>query len=287
MKTKLPRPALCISTMLIFYLASMVLHAGEKKLKVEDVLAGHLEAIGPAAARSAITSRLASGTTEIILRMGGSGTISGKGQLLSEGRKFRLAYEFGQLDYPGEQIIFNGEKSEVGQIAPGKRSALSAFFYTCDVIPKEGLLSGVLSTAWPLFDIEGRQAKLSYSGLVKMDGKPLHEIRYQPKKGASDLRITLYFDPETFRHVRTKYRLIVAKAGVSADATAVDQDTTYTLTEIFDRFKEVDGLMLPQWTRLDLEIQAPNASIVTQWNFTVATIAHNQPVDPKSFAIRQ
>ncbi|MGA2263499.1 MAG: hypothetical protein ABSH28_18945 [Acidobacteriota bacterium] len=175
-------------------------------------MAKHLGSIGTAEARASIKSRLASGTAEVVLRVGGQGTIFGKGQLLSEGRKLRLAFTFGSSDYPGEQIVFNGERVDAGQVRPGRRSSLSTFLYSYDVIAREGLLGGVLSTAWPLLDLDARQAKLDYSGLRKIEGRQLHEVKYKAKKNPGDLQVALYFDPETFRHVRTQYHMVRPQA---------------------------------------------------------------------------
>jgi hypothetical protein len=284
------RPAAILglaSTVLTLYLCASALPAGEQKLKVEEIVAKHLASIGSAEARAVIKNRLASGAAGVVLRVGGQGTLVGKGQLLSEGRRLRMAYTFDSADYPGEQIVFNGEKVDVGQVATGQRSSLSNFLFSYDVIAREGFLGGILSTAWPLLDLDARQAKLDYSGLKKIDGKQLHEVKYRAKKGPADLQVSLYFDPVTFRHVRTQYRL-VRPAGMASDPTlsSAQQDTVYTLLEVFDNFKEVEGLTLPMATKLDLTIEAQNATIMTLWNFTVTAIVHNQQVDPKSFAIR-
>jgi hypothetical protein len=272
---------------LIVYLSASALSASEQKLKAEEVVARHLGSIGSAEARASIQNRLASGIAEAVLRLGGQGTINGKGQMLSEGRKIRMALEFGSPDYPGEQIVFDGEKVNVGQLRAGLRTPFSAFVYAYDVIAREGFLGGVLSTAWPLLDLDARQAKLDYSGLRKIEGRQLHELKYRARKGPGDLQVALYFDPETFRHIRTQYRL-VRPAFMASDPTESSslQDTTYTLSEVFDNFKEVEGLILPLSSKLDLTILAQNATIMTHWSFTVTAIAHNQQVDPKSFTIR-
>ncbi len=272
---------------LIFCLCASALSARGQKLKVEEVVAKHLGSIGTAEARASIKSRLASGTAEVVFRLGGQGTLAGKGQMLSEGRKVRLALSFGSLDYPGEQIVFDGEKVNVGQMRPGQRSPFSAFLYGHDVIAREGLLGGVLSTAWPLLDLVARQPRLDYSGLKKIEGRQLYEVKYKAKKGPGDLQVALYFDPETFRHIRTQYRLVrPASMVTNPTESPSQQDTIYTLTEVFDNFKETEGLILPLSHRLDLTIEAQNATIMTHWSFTVTGIAHNQPMDPKSFTIR-
>jgi hypothetical protein len=274
-------------SVLILCLFATALAAREQKLKSEEVVAKHLASIGTAEARASIKNRLASGTAEVVLRLGGQGTLSGKGQIVSEGRKLRMALTFGSPDYPGEQIVYNGEKVDAGQVRPGQRTPLSTFLYAYDVIAGEGLLGGVLSTAWPLLDLGARQAKLDYSGLKKIEGKQLHEVKYRAKKGRADLQIALYFEPETFRHVRTQYRL-VQPPGMASDPTLSSSqlDTTYTLWEVFNNFKEVEGLVLPLANKLDLTIEAQNATVMTHWSFTVTGIAHNQQIDPKFFTIR-
>jgi len=264
-----------------------MLPAGAQKLTVEEVVARHLDAIGSAEARKSVKSRNALGAVTVVLRLGGTGTVGGKSQLLSEGQKMRMAYAFDTLDYPGEEIAFNGEDVSVGWVRPGQRSPLSAFLLSYDTIVREGLLGGVLSTSWPLLEREARQPKLEYSGLKKIEGKQLHEVKYRARKGQSDLQISLYFDPETFRHVRTQYKL-VRSAVMASDPTlsSAQQDTRYTLTEVFDKFKETDGLTLPTWTSLDLTIEGQSTTIMTHWTFTVTSIAHNLPVNPDSFTVR-
>jgi hypothetical protein len=38
-----------------------------------------------------------------------------------------------------------------------------------------------------------------------VDGKELLRVNYHPHHGSGDLKIYLFFDPETFRHVKTIY----------------------------------------------------------------------------------
>jgi len=175
----------------------------------------------------------------------------------------------------------------VGQVRPGQRSPLSNFVYTYDVILKEGFLGGTLSTAWPLLDLTVRQGKLDYTGLKKVEGKQLHEVKYKAKKGAGDLQVSLYFDAESFRHVRTQYRLVMpASMGRRPEESSAQRDTIFTVVEQFDDFKEVDGLTLPHACRLDLTIEGQSATVMTDWNISAAQIVHNQQIDPKFFIVQ-
>ncbi len=262
--------------------------AKEPKLTAEEIVAKHLAAIGSPEARAAVRSRAVTGDTKAIFRLGAQGTIEGKGLILSEGRKLRLDFKFNVVDYPGEQIVYDGEKVNVGQIRPGVRSQLSAFLYTYDICAKEGFLGGALSTAWPLLDLSSHPARLDYTGIKKIEGRQLHEIKYKAKKGSADLAIALYFDPETFRHIRTQYRLVRPSQMVSNPSESAGmRDTIFTLWETFDNFKEVEGLTLPQFLKLDFTIEGQAQTVMSEWDFAVTQIAHNQQIDPKYFKIMQ
>src|SRR5436190_24031601 len=78
--------------------------AKDEKLKPEELIAKHLDSIGPAEKRKAVKSRTTVGTAQVIFRVGGSGTLNGKANLLSQGSSVRLGFVFPALDYPGEQL---------------------------------------------------------------------------------------------------------------------------------------------------------------------------------------
>jgi hypothetical protein len=248
--------------------------AEDAKTKAEDVIAKHLASIGTPEARANVTSRLVGGTVILATRVGGTGELSGKFNLISEGRKTRLGMNFSPINTSAVQIAFDGNKVGIGQVQPGQRSTLAQFIYENDVIVKEGLMGGALSTGWPLLDPTGRQAKLDYNGLKTIEGKQLHEVKYKAKKGGGDLEVYLYFEPENFRHVRTRYSLL--KIGT--------EKASYYLLEQFDNFASIDGLTLPQTYKL--EYSGDSGRIVIDWDATVAQILQNQEVDPKYFVVQ-
>jgi len=75
---------------------------------------------------------------------------------------------------------------------------------TAEMPFREGLMEGALSAAWPLLDLATRKASLKYDGNKKLDGRKVHVLRYEAKNDYG-LKTKLYFDAETFRHVRTEY----------------------------------------------------------------------------------
>src|SRR5262249_24929767 len=144
--------------------------------------------------------------------------IEGNSSIVSQGRKFKCAFQFGAPQYPGEQLVFDGEKTMVGMIDPTSRSNLGTFLYTQDDILKSGLFGGTLSSAWPLFDVSKSGEKIKYEGVHKIDGRELHDLLYVPQKrgGNGELSIHLYFEPDNFRHVLTVYTLTLHNAAGTA-----------------------------------------------------------------------
>ncbi|HWP44486.1 MAG TPA: hypothetical protein VNO14_14670 [Blastocatellia bacterium] len=260
--------------------------AQDKSLKPEDLIARHLEAVGPAQARSAAKSRTVSGTVTLRLRVGGAGNLSGDAMMVSSGPRLRFGMRFPTIDYPREDMAYDGARAATGFLPKGGRSQLSAFLSQQDAPLKEGLLGGVLSTAWPLLRVEQQQPRLEYRGLKKIEGRELHEIGYRPRKGSSSLRILLHFDPETLRHVRTYYRFQIGASIGTRENANLNPESDYSLTEEFDDFREVDRLMLPHKYRLQVSVQSGTASALYDYSFEVSSISHTQTFDERIFSLK-
>lgn len=261
--------------------------ADDKKMKPEELIARHLEAIGGPEARAAALSRVAGGRVNLVNRVGSTGSISGQAMLVSSGAKLRFGMNFPAQDYPGEDMAFNGTRMMTGMLPSGRRSNLSLFLNAQDVMLKEGLIGGVLSTAWPLLRVEQLQPRLDYRGLKKVDGQQLHELSYRGNKGRADLRVMLYFDPSTFRHLRTEYSYEVgAQLGNGPNESSRQQESHYKITETFDDFRQVDGLTLPHKYKLQLSVQTMNGSLLSDWALDVASISHKEKFEEGIFTIK-
>jgi hypothetical protein len=217
---------------------------------------------------------------------------------VSQGDKLHFYVGLPNPNYKGERFVSDGSKIYIADIKPGIRSSLGEFIHVQDRIIREGLWGGVLSTNWALLAIDQRHPKLSYGGLRKIDGKELHQLRYSPSK-RSDLEISLYFEPDTFRHVLTVYQLIISpQMGTSDVTTARQNDTTYRLEERFAEFKTFDGLTLPtQWEvrfTEDIPITSDSPapaglfgrSSTKIWTMNEESITNNVSLDPKNFAVK-
>jgi len=256
------------------------------KLTPAELVAKHLESIGPAEARSAAKSRIAEGTVQMRILLGGAATAWGQAGLISEGRKVLLSLRFTHPDYAGEHMVFDGEKFQVGRANPVSRSGFGEFIHRYNQILREGLVGGVLSTGWPLLDVEGNRPRLLYEGLKKMDGEPLHELTYSARKGGGEVKIHLYLEPETFRHVRSVYVLIIhAQMGRTAVESISQRETRLTLEERFSEFQVVDGLTLPTHWKIHYTAER-NSTTLWEWDIVFEKVQNNLGVDPKSFAIQ-
>jgi hypothetical protein len=259
-----------------------VSRAKDEKLKPEQLIAKHLESIGPAEKLKEVKTRTTGGVAHVDFRVGGQASLNGQGTIVSDGNSVRGGFSFPALEYPGEQFGFDGEKVLVGQVTPGNRSPLGRFVYENEVLLKEGLLFGSLSTSWALLNTAARQPKLDLTGTKKINGRNLYELRYEAKKGKGNVQAALYFDPETFRHVRSQYKVELANSRVEKIADSAELER-YTLIEEFDQFKEVDGLTLPSAYKIDFSIDAPRGGFVGTWTYGVNNIAHNQAIDRQIF----
>ncbi len=140
-------------------------------MKPEDIVAKHLDSIGTAQARAAAKSRVVEGAVTYNLLVGGAGTLEGKAVLVSQDEKLHFMMKLNNNLYHGEQFIFDGNKDEISFSTVNQtRSQFGEFVRVQDVVLRDGLLGGTLSTAWPLYDLGERKAKLSYEGMKKVDG---------------------------------------------------------------------------------------------------------------------
>jgi hypothetical protein len=148
-------------------------------------------------------------------------------------------------------------------------------------------MGGALSLGWPLLDIQGKQPRLKCKK-SKVGGREMHELEYSPKKGLGDFKIKMYFDPETFRHVRTEYGLrITAAIGAGGAETGKEKaDSIYRLLEQFDDFREVEGMMLPHRYTIDLSIEGAGSTFLARWIIEAKDWIHNGQADPQFFEVK-
>jgi hypothetical protein len=256
------------------------------KVSVDEVVAKHLESIGPAETRASIKTRIVSGTVLASYRAPRTANFPGKTIMASEGSKNFIGMSFENSGYAQEKFAFDGQEVTIGLMNPGDRSNLADFLLTHKGAVKLGLLGGTLSSAWPLLNLADQKVKLSNNGSKKINGVNAIEIKFTPKSGP-DLEISLFFDQETYRHIRTEYtRLISAGIGANMDASGGQRSTRYRLTEDFSDFSKEGGLTLPHSYKISLELDTRGGTFTADWAMKLTQFDFNQPIPASTFRVQ-
>lgn len=298
----------CLTWLTIFLLLPIFSSgfAQDKKITVEELIAAHLKSIGSPETLKDMKSRVLSGMAAVKFIQGASGAWNdGSFLIASEPNKVGLVMQFGALEYPGERFGFDGKDVVVGNIKPGQRSPVADFIYRHSNFVKEGLLGGTLSIAWPFLNMKDNKADLKVSE-GKLEGNPVYELEYR-KKNFGDMRVKLYFDSETCRHIRTEYKVtqksdLTATRGIvgSAPMRGYDRDageiapnatimegvpdSNYRLIEKFDNFQAAGGLTLPYSYTIEYDLQGQGSSFVASWTMrSSGQFINNGQIEPSFF----
>lgn len=271
----------CFSIFVMFFAIPASLAA--QSMKPEDIVAKHLASFGSAEKRASLKTIMALGASEFEATnpatKGG-----GRAVVVSDPNNLFFIMSLNSKEYPFEKIgYFNGQPS-LPFVTAGTRSLLGAFLANHTSILSEGLYDGVLSLRWPLLDIQRTKPRLTGGGTKKVDDKKLYVLDYVPSGGgSSEFTIKLFFDQETFDHVRTEYRYEV----MPTDATFGQQNrraaATALLSESFSEFKSVDGLRLPHYHRVELVTNGNTGAFKNIWGVRVAEYRLNQALQPDFF----
>jgi len=277
----------------LLVVAMISVSAAKDHFQADDFVNRHLNSIGDEPARAAVKNRLVQGA--VIFRVVQSSRLpsgvqswGGQQTLVSEGNKFASLLKFPAPAFRTERFVSDGTKTSVDQASAG---VLGRFVMENNAILREGLWGGTLSTGWALSRWNGGSAKLQDRGFKKIDGRQLHQVDYVPKK-SSDLKIELYFEPDTFRHVMTVYSLTVggqlSPHGIGPQG--IDRESQgemrYRLEEHFADFKNVDNLTLPgRWT-IRFTYGWPDLPSIDQFDVTEEKMSHNISLDPKDFEVK-
>ena len=254
------------------------------KLTPQEVVTKHLASIGSTEDIAASRTRVAVGSTQARLRLTNTLVeLSGPAQIASDGDKFLLAMIFQSNNYPHEKASFDGENLVIGVLTQGGRTPLGNFLSSQPSLLKHGLIGGALSSAWPLYSLDKRDAKVSYAGMDKINGKPVHKLKYVPRN-AGELNISLYFDANTFQHVRSQYEYSVsARQGAVAESSVSQRDSKYKLVENFSDFQATGKLMLPHTYTIDLTVELPTKTQTLEWTINLQQFSFSETIDPSVF----
>ena len=280
--------ALTLSILLL----SIVATAPAQELTADQIIAKHLESIGPKDKLAAVKNQLIFSDARFTFK-GAVVTLTGKALILSEGQKNLWGMNFNSNDYPVDRFGYDGKDVKVGRPTPGSSySLIGDFIYTNRTLLKDGLLGGALSSSWALLSSD-RKAKISVEGKKTIDGKSRIGLSYSPKSGG-DVTVKMYFDEKTFQHVRTEYTVVrnaaIGTGGV--DSSASQTGVTYRVYEDFSDFNKMGDLTLPKKYKItysrsgtDPSVQRQHSNRDAEWTFTVTNANFNQALEPGSFNI--
>lgn len=257
--------------------------ASAQKLKAEEVISKHLESIGSSENRAALKDSTVAGAVRYsVLRAGGNGG-DGKVVIASDASKMLLGMTFNIPSYPSERIVFDGKKLKVDYAMTNVRSYLSDFIYRYPETVNRALVGGTLSASWVFYDPTFRKSRIESDGIKKIDGKEMYALSVLPK-GGSDVEIQLFFDKQTFQHVRTVYkRTISASQGGSVDTSSQKRGQRQTMIEEFGDFKAEQGLTLPHSYRIYVLIDGETETKEYEWVMRFNQFFFNQGLDPSTF----
>lgn len=278
------KPIKVIFSGLILIVAS-VGFATAQKLKAEDVIAKHLESLGTPEARAAVKNMIAVGNGMSKYLSTADLSAEGRVVIASDGPKFFLGINLNGTSnrFADELFTFDGDSSNAALPRQGQRSNLGSFVQSNKMMIDQGLMGGELSTGWLLANLSSNKGKLSFAGTKKIDGKEMYAIDYS-KKGGGDVEVTLYFDKDTFRHVRTEYRrMSSAGIGVKPETSSQYIETRFKVIEEFGDHRAEAGLMLPHSYRIVYSASGQSGTVEIEWKFALTEFAVNQKFDPTTF----
>lgn len=282
----------------------------EEKMKPEELVAKHLQAIGTPEARAAVKTRSLQGQVAMTVLMGGAGTLTGPAGLDSDIDKIHFFLKLSHPQYVGEEFVYDGTNTSVASSRPGSRSPLAQFMFEQSDLLKEGLFGGVLSSHWALANLQQREPKLSYDGLKTINGRKLHQLSYKKRKGSNDVNIRLYFEPETYRHVLSVYSITRVSGlgrtgefggspespdsgpqvhdlgqGSAEVATARQQESRIKVEEMFSDFVTFDGVTLPTKWNIHYTAETGRRALLHEYLITASRIENNAKLENASFKV--
>ncbi|GAB4233546.1 MAG: hypothetical protein Kow00109_06320 [Acidobacteriota bacterium] len=276
--------------MLIFFFLPVF----AEKPAVEEILERHAGAVGSVEHWRATPSLKAEGICRLTLVVGGSGTLQGKASFASRGAATALRLDFGHGNYGGEAVVFDGRKKyDVAFATPGQRSMLGEFLFTYDEIVKDGLLGGVLSTAWPLLRDEKAGRRMKSEGLQETEGAEWWRVSYRPRRAPRELDVDLYFEPESFRLRKSEYEVRRSYGmgpfpGVPSSAQVgqpARRDVRMKFEEVFDDYQDVQGLTLPRLWKIRCTNETNEGTLMWEWVIEFTRFELGGEIAPEEFRL--
>ena len=285
--------SLTIALCLCMLALAAVNSSSAQKLKVEEIIAKHLDSIATAEVRATTKTLIAIGPGKQKFLSTADAPAEGRLVIASEATKMFVGMNMNSPQYPGQKFIFDGKKYDVAITTTGGRDFLGNFVQDNGSLLKAGLFGGTLSTNWLLANTAAEKGKLTTEGKKKIDDRETYVLQYATK-GGSDVNIFLYFDAVTFQHIRTEYKrmtsapqgvMVKAAVGASGDNSGRQTETRISLTEHYTDYRAERGLMLPHGYKIVYSYSGNKGTVECEWTFALTEFGVNQKFDPSTFVI--
>ena len=263
--------------------------SAQEKLKLDEIIAKHLDSIGTKEKRAEIIDQLILASVKYE-KKGATTSFIGKSVFVSTRSKNLFGMELNSNEYPQDKFSFDGNKARISFSTPGLYSLLGNAVFTNPGLIKNGLLGGTLFSSWVLNNLADKHPKISLIGSKTIDNNDAYVIEYIPK-GDLDFEVRIFIDKKTFHHVRTEYyRSIAARQGNSIDTSAHQGSDNLKITEEFSEFTNMSGLTLPSkysisYNNYNNGIATNIGNIEVKWSFEVSNFKYNQKFDDSVFII--
>lgn len=270
--------AIAFSFMVLYAFTS---HVVTQKLSPEEIISKHLQALGKTESVASMKLRIAIGASEFFIPAAAKKT-KGRAVFASNGDEMAVFSTFEMVDYPSERIGLFKQKVDIPIVQLGRRSPLGTFLTAYDKTLKSRIFGGTVFSTWRFISLDNLAGRIETEGKKKVGNREAWVIKFNPTDGLSTgSSIKLYFDADTFYHLRTVYRQKETErgfheiqgrpaAGNAQVPGAWEQDMAAngsTLTEDFDDYRNENGLMLPHKYALLLNIDGVRGTSEFRWTF--------------------
>lgn len=282
------RKVICLIVCLTFLLSIKVT---AKELKVEDVISKHLASIGAAEKLKDLKNMMLLGSSEFESKLPQRKSV-GKLAIVSNDSNLLFISSFLSDSYPFEKIGLFGGKIDLPFAIAGTRSPLGDFLFENPSVLENGLFSGSMSLKWLLFDKDLRKGKVRLAGTKKIGGIQTYAVDYFPRNASSDFKIKLYFDADTFRHIRSEYKeefdgkapeFPSAKDRTITGGMGQVKGFSIQLIESFSDFKTYENITLPSVSKIRFFGSSEKGVWEYDWTFRVTDVRFNQPLKEDFF----
>ena len=265
------------SIFLIQFLISAVFMATANAdvLKLDEIIAKHLESIGPAVARDKVLNRMIVGTSQFESKLPNRKT-GGKFIIVSEASNLFFVSSFNSENYPFEKIGYFRGKINIPFVVVGTRSPLGVFINDHNRSLSEGLFTGSMSGMWNLANPTLRKGQISAAPTKKIDGRKAYVLNYYEAGSSASFTTRIFIDAETFRHVKTEYRDVISPKEAKFGTLGQESGIETVLTESFGDFKNAGGLNLPHQYKVYYMTASNNGVYEYTWDFMVQQYQFNR-----------